>query len=118
MSGSSKASLHAKAFVFDRERAFIGSLNLDPRAVIHNTEIGVILSSKELATEMAEAFDQDIDKAAFRLELVRHENGYEQLLWHGQVDGEEKIFKVDPYTGFWRRFSIGLMRLLPIESQL
>ena len=40
--GSSKASLHAKSFVYDRTRVFIGSLNLDPRAVIHNTEIGVV----------------------------------------------------------------------------
>lgn len=31
--GSSKASLHAKSFVLDREQIFIGSLNLDPRAV-------------------------------------------------------------------------------------
>jgi hypothetical protein len=28
--GSSKASLHAKSFVFDRRQVFIGSLNLDP----------------------------------------------------------------------------------------
>jgi putative cardiolipin synthase len=39
--GSSKASLHTKSFVFDRKQVFIGSLNLDPRAVLHNTEIGV-----------------------------------------------------------------------------
>jgi hypothetical protein len=25
---------------------------------------------------------------------------------------------VDPYTGFWRRLGIGIMGLLPIESQL
>jgi hypothetical protein len=24
----------------------------------------------------------------------------------------------DPYTGFWRRFGIGFMGMLPIESQL
>jgi len=35
--GSSKASLHAKSFVFDREQVYIGSLNLDPRAIVHNT---------------------------------------------------------------------------------
>jgi putative cardiolipin synthase len=116
--GSSKASLHAKSFVFDREQVFIGSLNLDPRAVIHNTEIGVILASEEIAGGMGSDFDRNIERAAFRLELVKNKNGTENLLWHGQVDGVEKTFNVDPYTGFWRRFGIGLMGLLPIESQL
>lgn len=116
--GSSKASLHAKSFVFDRKQVFIGSLNLDPRAIIHNTEIGVILGSEEIARDMGTAFDQNIERTAFRLELVKNKNGSEKILWHGQVDGEKKMFDVDPYTGFWQRLGINFMRLLPIESQL
>lgn len=116
--GSSKASLHAKSFVFDRKQVFIGSLNLDPRAIVHNTEIGVVFSSKTLAGEMADWFDQNIDRLAFRLELQKDEAGYEKLLWHGLVDGKPHVFDVEPYTGFWRRFGIGFMSLWPIESQL
>ncbi len=115
---SSKASLHAKSFVFDRKQVFIGSLNLDPRAVIQNTEIGVILASEEIARKMGIDFYQNIERTAFRLELVKDRNGIENILWHGQVDGDEKTFDVDPYTGFWQRLGINLMRLLPIESQL
>jgi len=33
-------------------------------------------------------------------------------------DGEKVTFDVDPYTGFWRRFGVGFMRIMPIESQL
>jgi hypothetical protein len=40
------------------------------------------------------------------------------VFWHGLVDGKQKTFDVNPYTGFWRRFSIGSMSLLPIESHL
>jgi putative cardiolipin synthase len=116
--GSSKASLHAKAFVFDRKQVFIGSLNLDPRAVKHNTEIGLVLTSSEIANMMGDGFDQNIEQKMFRLELVKNENGTESILWHGQVDGKEIVFDVDPYTGFWRRFGIGFMSLMPIESQL
>jgi putative cardiolipin synthase len=115
--GSSKASLHTKSFVFDRKKVFIGSLNLDPRAVVHNTEIGVVLESTEIATEMSDWFDQNIEEMAFRLELNK-ESGTEKILWHGLVDGKQQTFNVDPYTGFWRRFGIGFLRLLPIESQL
>jgi putative cardiolipin synthase len=116
--GSSKASLHAKSFVFDREQVFIGSLNLDPRAVVHNTEIGVVLESPEIAEGMGDWFDKNIEKLAFRLELERDEDGSETLLWHGLVDGKPVTFDVEPHTGFWKRFGIGILRLLPIESQL
>jgi putative cardiolipin synthase len=116
--GSSKASLHAKSFVFDRKQVFIGSLNLDPRAVYHNTEIGVIFASVEMAGGMADWFDQNIEQLAFRLELRKDENGYEQILWHGLDNGKPRVLTVEPYTGFWRRTGIGFMSLLPIESQL
>jgi putative cardiolipin synthase len=116
--GSSKASLHAKSFVFDRKQVFIGSLNLDPRAVQHNTEIGVVFTSAEIANGMGEWFDQNIEKIAFRLELVKNKRGSEKILWHGLVDGEQQTFDVEPYTGFWSRFSIGFLSLFPIESQL
>ena len=116
--GSSKASLHAKSFVFDREQVFIGSLNLDPRALIHNTEIGVVLASREIAQGMVDWFDEHIGKVAFRVELKLDENGSESLRWHGIVDGTPQTFDVDPYTGFWKRLGIGFLGILPIESQL
>ncbi len=116
--GSSKASLHAKSFVYDRERVFIGSMNLDPRAVVHNTEIGVVLASREIAQGMGNWFDENIEKLAFRLELKRDEDGSETLLWHGIVGGKPQTFDVDPYTGFWKRLGIGFLGILPIESQL
>jgi putative cardiolipin synthase len=116
--GSSKASLHAKSFVFDREQVFIGSLNLDPRAVLHNTEIGMVFNQPEMAAAMSDWFDQNVDKIAFRVELVKNENGSESLRWHGLVDGKLQTFDKEPYTSFWQRFGAGFLRLLPIESQL
>jgi putative cardiolipin synthase len=116
--GSSKASLHAKSFVFDRKQVFIGSLNLDPRAVLHNTEIGVVLTSKEIAEAMGKFFDENIEQIAFRLELKEEKEGLKRIYWHGLENGEPQVFNVEPYTSFWRRFGVGFMSLLPIESQL
>ena len=116
--GSSKASLHAKSFVFDRKQVFIGSLNLDPRALLHNTEIGVVLKVSEIGEKMAKWFEENIEQLAFRLELKKDENGHEQLLWHGWENGEQVVYTHEPYTGFWRRFGIGFMSIWPIESQL
>lgn len=112
--GSSKASLHAKTFVLDREKVFIGSLNLDPRSFYENTEIGLVMEQPEVASDIAGVFDNDIEKAAFRVEL----DGDDNLLWHGYENGKPVTFDVEPHTGFWRRFGVGFLRLLPIESQL
>jgi len=115
---SSKASLHAKTFVMDRKKVFIGSLNLDPRSFYENSEIGLVLNSTEIAENMAKTFDEDITKHTFRLELKEDNDGDEYLLWHGYENGETVTFDVDPYTSFWRRLGVGIMGLLPIESQL
>jgi putative cardiolipin synthase len=112
------ASLHAKSFIFYREMVFIGSFNLDAQSRIQNTEIGVVFKSADIANRMAEVFDQEIDQAAFRLELETYENGSSQIRWHGLVDGQQRTLNVDPYTGFWKRLGIGFTRLLPIESLL
>ncbi len=116
--GSAKASLHAKSFVFDRKRVFIGSLNLDPRSLVHNTEIGVVLNVPKIALEMSERFDKNIEAVAFRLELKKDEDGHEHLLWHGWENGEPVVYTHEPHTGFWKRFGIGFMSIWPIESQL
>jgi putative cardiolipin synthase len=116
--GSSVASLHAKSFVLDRESVFIGSLNLDPRAIVFNTEIGVVLRSPEMAGEMARLFDDRIEAVAFRLELTRNEKGTEKLLWHGTVDGEEQVFDHEPHASLWQRFKVNFLSMFPIQSQL
>lgn len=116
--GSSKASLHTKSFVFDRDTLFVGTLNLDSRSAYHNTEIGVVFQSTEIAEGMGEWFDQNIETVAFRLELHVDEDGSEEIRWHGLDDDKQRVFTTDPYAGFWRRFVIGFLSLFPIESQL
>lgn len=116
--GSSKASLHAKAFVIDRERAFIGSLNFDPRSVIENTEIGLMIESPAIAAQMTAWFDEIAGSASFRVAIGRRHNGNRRLHWHRAQDDGEEVFITEPNTSFWRRFGTHFMRLLPIESLL
>ncbi len=118
LEGSSKASLHAKSFVLDRERVFIGSLNLDPRSIVENTEIGVVFESAEVAKELTDKFETMIEKLTFRLELKKDKEGYEQILWHSIEDGKPRVFTADPYTSPFRRVLIRMIGWLPIESQL
>ncbi|MBL8374895.1 phospholipase D-like domain-containing protein [Accumulibacter sp.] len=54
------AGLHTKAMVIDRQRAFVGSMNLDPRSAIHNSEMGVIIDSPPLAERLAQRMERDL----------------------------------------------------------
>ena len=117
--GKSKSSLHAKAFVVDRETVFIGSLNLDPRSVVQNTEIGVVFRSPALGEKIARGFDENIEEEAFRLELVTDEaTGQERILWHGREKGRPVTYGSDPHAGVLRKLGIFLIMWLPIESQI
>ena len=44
-----RASLHAKIINFDQSRLYIGSMNIDPRSIYANTELGVMIESPELS---------------------------------------------------------------------
>lgn len=116
--GRAKASLHAKSFVFDRKEVFIGSLNLDHRAMIQNTEVGVVIDISDIAEEMAQTFERTIAQSAFRLALRKRKSGRDRIVWHGRENGKPVVYTHEPYSGFWRRFGIGFLSLLPIESQL
>ncbi len=62
--------LHVKAMVIDRERVFIGSMNLDPRSASINSEMGVVIDSPGLAGALAAAFEQDMGpENAWRVDL-------------------------------------------------
>ena len=71
-----------------------------------------------MATLMAEELDANLERVAFRLELEKDDRGVDQIVWHGKLGNDDKMFTVDPYTSFWRRAGVGFLGLFPIESQL
>ena len=115
LAGKSRAALHAKAFVFDRESVFIGSFNLDPRSRFINTEIGVMIDSPTIAGQVAEFIDEGVfPGSAFHVTLDQDDN----LVWATETNGANVEFDTDPETSMWQRFVIDVTGLLPIEEQL
>lgn len=109
-SGKSRSLLHAKAFVIDRERLYVGSFNLDNRSILLNTELGLVIESPQLAGEVAENFIRNVGGNAYRLELRG-----EKILWH-RADG--KILSTDPGTSWLQRVGSIVSGWLPIEPLL
>lgn len=53
-------AIHAKSMVIDRNILFVGTFNLDPRSANLNTEVGVIIENKALATKLEKAIEKDM----------------------------------------------------------
>jgi len=106
-------TLHTKVFLFDRRYLFVGSLNLDPRSIEINAEMGLLIDSPEFASAMADAVEEKLAAAAYK--LVVSEQG--KLEWHATIDGEEIIETKEPQTSAWRRFKAWFMKIVP-DSQL
>ena len=112
--GDAKATLHAKSFVIDRKKAFIGSFNFDPRSAAINTELGLIIESPKIAEELSAQIEENVAEDTF--EVFLNEKG--QLRWRGWDDGQEIIFDKEPQTTWGLRFKAGFYRILPIRGQL
>ena len=121
-SGSSGASLHAKMFVFDRRRVFIGSMNLDPRSIDINTEIGLLIDSPELALDLGSRFDNRYATIFYSVALEPKNpdkpDGKQRVVWIEQKNGEEIRHTKEPNTTFWQRLGVGFISLFPVDSQL
>ena len=111
---SAKSTLHAKAFIVDRRRQFIGSFNWNQRSGNIDTEMGVVIDWPELAGRIAKLFHSlERDKS---YELFLNDEG--NLRWRGEENGQEVILSKEPQTSWWQRFSAGFLGTLPIKSQL
>ena len=108
---SSATTLHAKTFAIDRRKLFIGSFNFDPRSMHLNTELGFLIQSPALATEVSKAFEKTIPAIAY--EVVLTPKG--KLNWIERRDGREIVHAEEPATTSFQRDGIWLLSHLPIE---
>jgi putative cardiolipin synthase len=100
--------LHTKAVVVDRERAYIGSMNFDPRSAAINTEMGIVIESPSLSVELAELMERDMQPANS---------------WHVQLDEDGKLYwessdavvTRQPARSFWQRVQDVFFMMFPEE---
>jgi len=114
--GSSRASLHGKTFVLDRTSVFVGSVNIDPRSLEQNTEVGVLVHSADLAREVAELFERwAAPELSYEVGLAGVARK-PQMQWVGTQNGRPVRFTNEPQAGVGRRLGASLFSRLPIES--
>lgn len=75
--GESRAMLHSKVLVMDGRLLVVGSMNLDLRSQLQNTEIALLIRSDELSRVAGEQIDRGMRERSWHVEQV---NG--ALVWH------------------------------------
>ena len=104
------AGLHTKAVVVDRDTVYIGSLNLDPRSIELNTEMGMVVVSPGLAEEVAAIAERDMrPENSWQVRLDEHG----KLLW----ESSSGVVTRQPAQNGWQRFQAWIFGILP-EDQL
>jgi len=91
-------ALHAKSMVIDDSKVYIGTFNLDPRSANLNTEVGVLIDSRQLGQQLKQSIERDI----------RPENS-----WRTTTS-----FNPDKEVSRGKRIKLGLIKLLPLDPIL
>ena len=106
-------TLHTKLMVIDERYFFVGSLNMDPRSLRINAEMGLLIDAPVMARKFIREVEQDLAAQTYKLVLDEKND----LSWHATVNGENIVETKEPLTSRWRRFLAWIYRVLP-ESQL
>ncbi len=115
----SRTSLHAKTYVLDHNKVFIGSANLDPRSAELNTEMGLLIENEQIADQFLHMFSGiSSGENSYQLLLDDAPAPHTGIVWRYQQDGVAYHYTDEPEAGLWRRFKAFFYGLLPIESLL
>lgn len=101
--------LHTKAVVVDREYAFIGSMNFDPRSFAINTEAGAFIRSPGLAEELARLMERDMQPEN-AWQVLQDEDG--DIYW---VNRDERVNRQPARSGGQRVMDL-IFKVVPKEQ--
>ncbi|TAL76512.1 MAG: phospholipase D family protein [Burkholderiaceae bacterium] len=113
-SAGSHTSLHAKLVIVDGRIISIGSMNLDLRSKLQNTEVALVIRSPKLAHEAAEQVQAVIKVAAWKVGL----SSDGEIYWHALL-GTHAVETLDePDTSVWLRLLAKLLAPLTPDEML
>jgi cardiolipin synthase C len=112
--GGSRQTLHTKIVLVDRAHVLVTSMNLDPRSLFLNTELGVFVDSPELAEDLAQTIAEDLPGNAYALRI----DADGRLAWIGRDGDALRVWRTEPAASLWQRLVAAVVRVLPVEGQL
>ena len=97
----------------DGRVTFIGSMNIDPRSLWHNTENGIVVDDAAVGQGLVAGIERALPGSAWRLDL---QDG--QVRWTAGDGGQPVDAGVEPGASLWLRLQTRLWSLLPLERLL
>jgi putative cardiolipin synthase len=110
---SSDGRLHAKVAMADRRWVLVGSMNMDGRSALANTELGLLIDSPALAWELRSLWQRAHASSSYRLR--RAGNGIE---WVSRDGATEVVQHDEPGADWGLRLRTALLSLLIAEDLL
>lgn len=112
--GSSRAMLHTKLLVIDGRLVAVGSMNLDMRSRLQNTEIAVLIASRRFSQLASDSIDESLPENSWQVEL--DQKG--QLVWRAPQDSGLSDTRSEPDASLGLRLMLQLIGPLAPDSLL
>jgi len=91
VTGESRAMLHSKVLVLDGRLLVVGSMNLDLRSQLQNTEVALLIRSKQLSDIATAQIETALRRGAWHVELT---DG--SLVWRAPEDSGLQDTRTEP----------------------
>ncbi len=111
--GHRTGALHMKNAIVDHKQVFLGSMNLDQRSALLNTELGLVIDSPEMAHQLDGFGDAG---SSYQLRLSADGQNVEWL--ERNDDGTSTVYDVPPETTAWQRLWLRLIGPFIPEREL
>jgi putative cardiolipin synthase len=111
--GASRASLHAKVVVIDSRLLVVGSMNLDLRSKLQNSEVAIVIRNRALSAEATRMIEPALARGAWRVELV---DG--QLVWRAPQGSDLKDSTSEPDASLTLKLLLKLIGPFAPEEML
>jgi cardiolipin synthase C len=102
--GGSRASLHSKVVVIDDRLLVVGSMNLDLRSQLQNSEVAIVIRNRAISAEATRLVEPTLASGAYHVEL---ENG--QLVWRAPQGSQLKDSMVEPDASWGLKLMLKLI---------
>ena len=103
--GASRAMLHSKLLVIDGGLVAVGSMNLDMRSQLHNTEIALLIASQALGRVATENIEAGLAESAWNVVLTDDN----QLLWRAPQGSGLEDARSEPDASLPLRWMLKLL---------
>ncbi|MFS2034905.1 phospholipase D family protein [Polaromonas sp. CT11-55] len=104
----SRASLHSKVVVMDDRLLVVGSMNLDLRSQLQNSEVAIIIRNRAISAEATRLIEPTLAAGAYRVEL----DDQGQMVWRAPQGSQLKDSRMEPDA------SLGLKLMLKLIGPL